>query len=277
MAPYTRPRIGGVVEFFAEPTSADELIGLIKRFVEDGRPIRLLGGGSNILVRDEGVAGLVIALTAPVFCTIEPLGEGRVQVGSGTRLSHLISTAAREGWSGPEALVGIPGSVGGALHENSGQQGSDIGTWVRAADVITRKGDVIQRSENDLQFAYRASSLNELVILKATFQFEQDDPNLLTKKMQKNWIVTKSRQPGIDENTAYVFRDHGGESASTLIERAGLKGTRIGGVEVANRDPNFFITQAGASSDDFLRLIDLVKDQVRERLDVELQTGLNIW
>ena len=276
LAPYTRLRIGGVAEFIAEPTTVEELQSLVQRFVDEDQPVRVLGGGSNLLVRDEGVAGLVILLSAPVFCNIDVVDD-RIKCGGGTKLSHFVSTAVGNGLVGPEKLVGIPGTVGGALHGNADSHGAAIGTWAKAAEVLTLKGEIKQRSENDLNFAYRQSSLNELAILNAEFQFERDAPEALTRQMQKLWIVKKAGQPGIDQNAAYVFKDQGGETACALIERAGLRGTRIGNVEISPRDANFFVAEPGATSDEVLRLIDLVKNQVSDRLDVELEIGLDIW
>ncbi|HMO15409.1 MAG TPA: UDP-N-acetylmuramate dehydrogenase [Pirellulaceae bacterium] len=276
LAPYTSLRIGGVAEFLAEPNDLDQLQALVQRFASAGKSIRLLGGGSNVLVRDEGVAGLVILLSAPAFCQMKCDGE-QVLVGGGVKLSHFVSLAVGNGFVGPENLVGIPGTVGGALHENTGVQGSDIGTWLRSADVMTLQGEIKTRKLEDLQFAYRESSLNELAILNARFEFDRSDAGELTRRMQKNWIVTKSNQPGIDQCSAYVFKDHGGESAKQLIERAGLKGARIGGVQVSNQHANFFIADPATSSDDVLRLIDLVRNQVSDRLDIDLTLGLQVW
>ncbi len=276
LAPYTRFRIGGVAEYFAEPTSLDQLFQLIKRFNEAGRPVRLLGGGSNLLVRDEGAEGLVIALAAPVFCRLDVDGC-RILAGGGTKLSHFVSVAVGNGLAGPENLVGIPGTVGGALHGNASNHQADIGSWVRSATVVTRKGDVASRDQSEMTFAYRKSSLNELVIVDATFEFEKDEPNQLTRRMQKLWIIKRAQQPGIDENAAYIFKDQGGEPAGRLIESAGLRGTRIGSVEISSRDANCFVAGAGATSDDVLRLIDLVKTQVADRLGVNLESSLVVW
>ncbi len=276
LAPYTGLRMGGVAEFIAEPTSVEELQTLVQRFVEAERPIRLLGGGSNILVRDEGVSGLVVLLSSPAFCGLTIDGDS-VNVGGGTKLSHFISTAIGQGFTGPENLVGVPGTVGGALHGNSGTLHGDIGSLVESAVVLTLKGELKQREKADMNFAYRQSSLNELAIVSAKFAFDRVDSPELTQRMQKLWIVKKAAQPGIDENSAYIFKDVGGETAQSLIERAGLKGTRIGGVEVAARHSNFFVAEESATSDDVLRLIELVKNQVADRLNVELELGLEIW
>jgi UDP-N-acetylmuramate dehydrogenase len=276
LAPYTSLGIGGVAEFFAEPTTVEELTELVRRFGAANQPMRLLGGGSNVLVRDEGVPGLVVHLGAPEFCQLEADGN-QLHAGGGARLSHFISTAVREGMAGPEQLVGIPGTIGGALHANTGAGGFDIGSWLVRAEVLTRTGERLIRERNELVFSYRASSLNELVILRATFGFERESPSELTRRMQKNWIVRRASQPSLGEPAAYVFKDHGGESAASLIERAGLKGTQVGEVEVLDRNCNYFVAKAGASSADFLRLVDLVRRQVEDRLDIKLALALQVW
>jgi len=275
LAPYTRLGLGGVAEYFAEPTSEAELIELVVRFSKEHLPIRLIGGGSNIVVRNEGISGLVVRLSAPEFCNLS-VDDNRIRSGGGVRLSHFVATAVREGFSGPEHLVGIPGTVGGALHCNIGSQGVDIGSWVQNARVLTRSGEIISRSRDSLAFAYRQSGLNELVILEATFAFEREATELLAKQMQKIWIVRRAAQP-LSENAIYAFKNEGPESAADLIERSGLKGTSVGQVVVSDRNANLFVTHPGATSQDVLRLLELVKNQVADRSGVELQPAVEIW
>lgn len=275
LAPYTRLNLGGVAEYFAEPTNEAELLELVKLFSEKELPIRIIGGGSNVLVRDEGVSGLVISLSAPEFCKIN-VENDLLKSSGGTKLSHFVSTAIREGFSGPENLVGIPGTVGGALHGNTGVNGYDIGSGLMEARVMTRSGEILNRDRDSLSFSYRQSSLDELVILDATFKYDREDPTDLTKRMQKLWIVRRSAQP-VSEASVYVFKDSGVESASDLIDQCGLKGTRVGGVEVSDRDPNTFVAHNDATCSDVMRLIDLVKDQVAEKIGVQLETSLEIW
>ena len=276
LAPYTRLRIGGVAEYFAEPNTIDELAALIKRFMEAELPIRMLGGGSNLLVRDEGTPGLVVHLGAPAFCKLET-NQDQIFSGGGTRLSHFVSVAISQGFVGSENLVGLPGTVGGALHGNSGNQHAGIGDWIQKATVLTRKGEIITRERSEMNFGYRESSLTELVIVDATFQFEKEDPEKLTRRMQTLWIVKRSNEPAINENAVYVFKDQGGEPAARLIELAGMRGTRIGDVEISAKDANFFVAGPNASSDDVLRLVDLVQTRVSDRLGVELERSLVVW
>jgi len=269
-------QLGGVASFYAEPKSVDELAALVRRCCDEEVPIRVLGSGSNVLVRDDGVSGMVVSLGGPAFTDIR-VTDGRLMVGGGAKLAHAISETVRAGLAGLEPLVGIPGTVGGALHGNSGSRGGDIGQWACRATVMTRTGEILQRNREDLVFAYRQSSLDELVILSAEFQLEEDDPERLTKRMQKQWIIKKAGHPLSHQNVASVFKNPRGMSAGMLIDQAGLKGTRVGAVEVSQRHANFIVADEGATSQDVLRLMDIVRSRVAERLGVELETELEIW
>lgn len=276
LAPYTWLRVGGPAEYFAEPTTVDELAQLVRRCRENDLPVRLLGGGSNLLVRDAGVPGMVIHLSAATFAEISVRGRMLV-AGGGAKLAHVVSTAVREGLAGLEPLVGIPGTLGGALHGNASSSGGDTGQWARSATVMTRTGEILTRQREDLRFGYRESSLDELVILSAQFELEQEDPAELTKRMQKQWIIKKAAQPLSNQNAAHVFKDPVGTSAASLIEEANLKGTRIGDAEISDRYANFIIAGPKASSDDILRLVDLIRSQVADRLGMELEPSLEVW
>ena len=276
LAPFTWLRVGGVAEFFAEPTSVDELAELVRRCRKNYIPARLLGGGSNLIVRDEGVPGLVISLAAPAFCSINHEGN-RITAGGGAKLGHVVSVAVREGFAGLEQLVGVPGTLGGALHGNAGANHVDIGQWVQAATVMNRSGEIVTYLRDEIQFAYRQSSLDELVILEATLEFEAADPNELTKRMQKLWIIRKGHQPESGLCTVAVFKDPSGATASSLLAGSGIEGAKMGDVEISPRDPNFIVAHPGATAADAIRLIELMHDQVHERSGVELERQVEIW
>ncbi|HEV3004635.1 MAG TPA: UDP-N-acetylmuramate dehydrogenase [Pirellulales bacterium] len=276
LAPHTWFHLGGPAEFFAEPRSADELAGLLRRCRDEEVPVRLLGGGSNVLVRDEGVPGVVVHLSVPEFARIDVQGR-RVTAGGGAKLGHVISSSVREGLAGLEALVGIPGTIGGALHGNAGGRGGDVGQWTSRATVMTSTGEMVERTRDELVFAYRRSSLDELVILSAEFQLDQEHPDELTKRMQQQWIVKKASQPLAHQSAGCIFKNPRGLSASMLIDQAGLKGTRVGGAEVSDRHANFIVAEPNASSQDVLRLIELVRSRVADRLGVELELEIEIW
>jgi UDP-N-acetylmuramate dehydrogenase len=227
-------------------------------------------------VRDEGVQGMVVSLSAPAFQNIAIDGT-RLSVGSGASLANVITATVGAGLAGLETLVGIPGTIGGALHGNSGTQAGDIGQWTSRATVMTRAGEIIARERNDLVFAYRQSSLDELVIIDAQFDLEQEDPDEITKRMQKQWIFKKANLPMAHENTGCIFRNPRGMSAGMLIDQAGLKGEKVGGAEVSQRHANFIVTQPKATTRDVLKLIDVVRSRVAEKMGVELETEIQIW
>ncbi len=276
LAPYTWLQLGGPARYFAEPTNRDELCLLVRRCREEDLPVGLLGGGSNLLVPDQGVPGMVIYLSSAEFARVRVDGP-TVVAGGGAKLAHLIATAVREGLGGLEQLVGIPGTVGGALRGNASCHGTDIGQWTQSAAVLTHAGEVADRDGEHLVFGYRESSLDELVILEARFQLEPGDSVELTKRMQKQWIVNKAAQPLQDQRKVMVFRDPGGVGAASLIEQAGLKSARVGGAEVSDRNANYIVAQNEATSQDVLKLIDYLRERVDERLGVELQPSVDMW
>jgi UDP-N-acetylmuramate dehydrogenase len=142
---------------------------------------------------------------------------------------------------------------------------------------MVRDGEIVERSRQELVFAYRESSLDELVILSAQFQLEKDDPAELTKRMQKQWIVKKAAQPLGHQSAGCIFKNPRGMSAGMLIEQAGLKSARVGGAEVSERHANFIVADPGATSNDVLELIEQVRERVQERLGIELETEVEIW
>jgi len=276
LAMHTWFQLGGPAEYFAEPTNPEELIALVERCREEEVPVRVLGRGSNILVRDEGVPGMVIRLSAAAFCEIA-IQKDTIIAGGGAKLGRIVTTAVHQGLAGLEALVAIPGTLGGALHGNAGTHGGDIGQWTTRVTVVTPAGEILQKPREDLEFAYRESSLDEPVILSAQLDLERDDPRELARRLQKQWIVRKASQPMGHQCAGCVFKNPRGASAGDLIERAGLKGTRIGGAVVSDRHANFIVAEPEVSSQDVLRLIDLVRSQVHERLGIELELELEIW
>lgn len=276
LAMYTWFQLGGPAQYFAEPEDLDELIALLRRCRDAAIPSRILGRGSNLLIRDEGVAGLVIRLSADAFRGIEIDGN-QVTAGGGSRLGRVVTASVHAGLAGLEELVGIPGTLGGAIHGNAGTQGSTIGQWITTLVTLSDSGEVAERGADELIFDYRQSGLDDLIITQAVLELEEDDPKLLSKRMQTHWIVRKSRQPLGAPSAGCVFRNPRGFSAGELIEQSGLKNARIGGACVNERHANFIIAEPEATSQDVIRLIDFVRDQVVKRTGVELELEIEIW
>ena len=269
-------KLGGSAEYLARPENPEMLIALVKRCREEELPIRLIGGGSNILIPDDGVPGVVVSLEDEAFSQIEIKGTC-IRAAGGAPLAHVISAAVGAGLSGLESLVGIPGTIGGALHTNAAGHAGDIGQWTSRAVVMTRSGEVIERDRSALDFSYRESSLDELVILEADFQLEETDAETLTKKMQQQWIVKQGSQPPAHQATGCVFKNVQGTSASLLIEQAGMKSVTVGSAATSERDPNFIVVREEGATKDVLELIKKIRSGVRDRLGVELELQIEIW
>lgn len=276
LAQYTWLKTGGAAQFFIRPRNADELIEVVRFCHQSHTPMHVLGGGSNLLVRDEGVPGVVVQLSDLEFSKISVDGTS-VTAGAGAALSHLVAQSVKAALAGLDALVGIPGTVGGALHGNAGGRSGDIGQHVRSVRVVTVAGDSFVRQEDELAFAYRTSSLNELFILEARFELHHEDPEEITRRMRKLWIMKKATQPLTFQSAGCIFKNPRGMSAGWLIEQAGLKTTRIGNAEFSDRHANFIVTHPGATSKDVLKLIDLARSKVSEQFGVDLELEVEIW
>jgi UDP-N-acetylmuramate dehydrogenase len=276
LAPLTWMKVGGVAQYVVQPRSFDELQEVVSFCCENEVSVRVLGGGSNILVRDEGVSGVVLRLTEPAFSAVSVEGT-TVTAGSAALLSHAISESVKAGLAGLETLVGIPGTVGGALRGNAGGRSGDIGQFVSSVTVLTVTGQKFVRAEDELSFEYRKSSINELVILEGSFHLHEDSEDEITRRMRKLWITKKATQPLASQSAGCIFRNPRGLSAGALIEQSGLKGTRVGGAEISDRHANFIITHPEASSGDVLRLIDLTRSKVAEQFGVELELEIQVW
>lgn len=277
LAQYCWLRLGGHAEFFAEPTNDEDLQLIVNRCQENDLPIRLLGGGSNLLISDRGVRGVVLSLAAPAFGGVS-VEENLLTAGAGAALSHAIVSAAREGLAGLESLVSVPGTIGGALHGNAGDKITSVGSCFHEATVMAHDGELLTRSKDDVAFAYRQSGLDELAIVRATFQLEPDNKDELVRRMQKQWIVTRSEQPTREKRTACLFEDPMGQSAGDVIENAGLKSHTVGSAGLFERDPNYVVISAeDGSSEDVRRLVDSIREEVSLKMGVELEPSLQMW
>ncbi|MCH7987564.1 MAG: UDP-N-acetylmuramate dehydrogenase [Planctomycetes bacterium] len=276
LAPYTWMKIGGPAQYFIEPRTVEELTAVVCVCHAEQIPVRLFGSGSNLLIRDEGVSGVVIRLTGDEFSFIEVEGT-TVRSGAAALLSQLIASSVREGLSGLETLAGIPGTVGGALHGNAGGSSGDISQFVHSVTVLTAKGEQFTRTDDELTFGYRLSSINELAVLSAVFHLQHDDTDEIVRRMRKQWIMKKATQPLTFQSAGCIFKNPRGLSAGALIEQSGLKGTRIGSAEISDRHANFIVTHEKAGFEDVFSLIDLARTKVAEQFGADLELEIEIW
>jgi UDP-N-acetylmuramate dehydrogenase len=278
LAPHVWFRLGGPAAFLARPRTLDEVLALIRRCRESGLPYKVLGGGSNVLVRDEGVDALVIHLESPAFSDVS-VTDRVVTVGAAVPLTALISQSARSGLAGLESFTGIPGTVGGALRGNAGGRQGAIGQYVRRATVIDAADEVQVHERDELTISGRGGhSLDEPLVLSAEFELHPEDPEAVVKRMRRIWIVKKENQPYGHQSSGCIFKDVGPDlPAGALIEQAGLKGTRHGGAEVSDRHANFILAHPGATAADVLQLIDQIRQRVWQQFGYELELQIQVW
>ncbi len=276
LAMHTWFQVGGLAEFYAQPESGLQLRQLVTAAWQAQVPIRILGEGSNVLIRDEGVNGLVINLDNPAFAGIS-IEKNILRAASAAKLGKVITSAVYAGLGGLEDLIGIPGTLGGALHLHATANMVKISRYLKSTVEMDFQGNIITRTAEELAPAYQDRSLNSLIILEASFELEPENPRELGKQLQKRWILKKSMQPMSFQCCGRVFKNPAGTSAGDLIDQAGLKGARIGGAVISERHANYIIAEPECTSEDVLRLIDLVRDQVHKRMDVQLELELEIW
>ena len=276
LAPFTWLQIGGPTRYLVEPNDSTQLIEIVRQCDKSAIPMRVLGGGSNLLIRESGFDGATFCLTAPGFSQMKQVGD-TIVCGAGAKLSHLIAFSVGAGLGGLEHLVGIPGTVGGALRGNSATDDGDIGHLVESARLMTKDGKAIEVKEKQLAFSHRVSSLDEMVILEATFRLEAGDIRSLTKREQTFWIVKRSKQPSFPERAAIAFVDPDGYKASELLHQSGFSGAIEGAVRLSSSYPNYLIASSGATSSQVLTLVDRVIEGVKDRTGVQLQLHLQIW
>ncbi len=268
--------IGGPATYFITPSDVVQLAEVVRRCRDNEIPIYVLGSGANLLIDDSGVKGAVIHLGQGKF-TEATLDKGTLKAGAGADMSKLVLRMVREGLAGLECLAGIPGSVGGCVKMNAGGAFGDIGNCVRSVEVMTTDGQVLTREHDELAFAYRSTNITSKLILGAEFTLTEDDPHRVLKLIKQIWIYKKNSQPLSNRNAGCVFKNPRGLSAGALIDQAGLKRRRVGGVEVSEKHANFIIADEGARASDILKLINIIREAVYKKFEVYLEMELEVW
>jgi len=276
LAAHTWLRLGGPAEYLLTPDSEQQLLEVLKFCMAEDLPVKILGGGTNLLVDDAGVRGAVVRVMEPLLSEITVDGT-TVKAGGGALLSHAVSESVRAQLAGLETLVGIPGTVGGAVLGNAGGRHGEIGELVESVTVLDREGNVQERSGDELSFSYRQSSLHDVLVLNATFELTEDPSDELTRRMRQNWIMKRATQPLADQSAGCIFRNPRGLSAGALIEQCGLKGMAIGKARISDRHANFVVTESGATCDEVDQLITRVQAAVAEKFGVELELEICRW
>ncbi|MBA7702072.1 UDP-N-acetylenolpyruvoylglucosamine reductase [subsurface metagenome] len=268
--------LGGPADFFIRPKTVEQLKEVVRRCNENNIRIYVMGFGSNLLISDQGLRAAVIKLEAEQFAQIEFEGE-EVTAWAGAELSKLVLTCVEKGLSGIEALTGIPGSVGGAVKMNAGGNFGDFGAAVESVTLMDGQGNVFEKSKPELVFDYRRTNIIAKFILNARLKLNAADSEQIMRTVKEIWIYKKNNQPLNTRNSGCIFKNPRGVSAGALIDRAGLKGLQIGGAVVSEKHANFIIAEKGCTSRDVKRLIEAIKQRVKEQFDTELELEIEVW
>ncbi len=279
LAPLTTLRVGGLAEWFSAPASLEQLQADWAWARDQGLPVTFLGAGSNLLVSDRGLPGLVISSRNLHQTSFDP-ATGQVRALAGQSLVHLARQAAKRGWQGIEWAVGIPGTVGGSVVMNAGAHQGCTADVLVSADVLTNTGEHQVWGARELGYSYRTSSLQAggYLVTQATFQLVPGaDPQRVIATTQELLHQRHSTQPYDWPSCGSVFRNPAPHSAGWLIEQTGLKGYRLGGAQVAHRHANFILNVDQATATDVFKLIRHVQARVLERWAIHLQPEVRLW
>lgn len=287
LAPYTTFRIGGPADLFVVAKTIPELIQFVTLARQHDVPVFILGNGSNILVLDGGIRGLVIKNHCDrTSLNVTNAERAILHAESGASLPGVANRMARQGWSGLEWAIGVPGTIGGAIVGNAGAHGSCIADNLLSVTILDAGGATRELPKTELAFDYRQSRFKPSrgeIILSAKFEMQRDDPQACIARMNAYTEQRRRTQP-TEPSVGSMFKNPPGDPsaplrtglAGRLIEQAGLKGMRVGNVEVSRVHANFFVNHGGAMAADVLRLIEIVRERVHERFGVELELEIEI-
>ena len=273
---HTSWRIGGPAEFFIEPRDIEETKKCILLANSLNLPLTVIGNGTNLLVRDSGLPGLTMKIGRGLK-EIRVSGD-IITAEAGAALPAVAKTAMECGLGGFAWSAGIPGTIGGAVIMNAGANGGEISELIKSVKVINPKGQIVELDKEQLGFAYRTSALqgSDLVVVEAAFQCRHADREAIKKQMQAFLEKRIAAQPQGYPNAGSVFKNPPGDSAGRLIEMAGLKGMRVGNAEVSAKHANWIVNLGGATADDVLSLIEIIRERVKEKFNVALQLEVRV-
>lgn len=278
LAPFTTFKVGGPAEWFLETKMSDEIVDALRIAHANGERVTLLGGGSNVLIGDAGVRGLVIRTRGGL---IEQIDDRRVRADAATTINGLVRWTVQRGIAGLEAWAGTPGTVGGAIFGNAHFGGRLIGDLVESVRLSAADGETRDLSRDEMEFGYDRSRLQKTgeVLLSAVFHVSTGDPSALRAVARESLAYRKHTQPLDTPSAGCIFQNPSRSevpadipaSAGALVDRAGLKGTARGDARVSTTHGNFIVNEGRASAAEIRALIDLCRIRVNERFGVALQ------
>jgi len=278
----TTYKVGGPVEALWEARDLETLKKVIRYLSLEGIPYSVLGKGSNLLVKDDGIDGVMILLKGSLAAIKEGVEKSLVWAGGGVHLTDLMSWCRQRGMSGLEFLTGIPGTVGGAVAMNAGAFGQEINERIKTLQFVLPGGSQVEMNRPELKFSYRRLHMEEgRLVTNTCFRLDRDTPEAVFEKMGGFLKTRKQTQPLEYPSAGSVFKNPPGAPFSTpgagrLIEKAGLKGKRIGGAMVSEKHANFIVNDGGATAGDILMLMDLVRHKVKRMSGIDLEPEIRV-
>jgi UDP-N-acetylmuramate dehydrogenase len=278
MARYTSFRAGGKAAALCFAKTLPQLQDLMSCLKDGGIPYRIIGKGSNLLVKDTGFEGVMIGLKGD-FARVEKNAHEKnlLLAGGGVTVHVLLQYCTEEGLSGLEFLAGVPGTVGGSVAMNAGAWGMDVGSVIREIRLLTVEGDVMRKDRVELNFSYRRLAIpSGSVVLTAGFNLKEEAPKTIASRMAGYLKQRKEKQPLEFPNAGSVFKNPLNDYAGRLIEAAGLKGVRIGGAMISEKHANFIVNLGKAKARDILTLAEWVRDKVYQEKGVKLEMEIQV-
>ena len=290
LARHTSFRIGGPADVFVEPDTIDELQAVVRVVRAEQLPLFMLGGGTNLLISDHGVRGVVVKLGGGFNYTVwqtqneqneqaeqQALAQRRVRVGAGHSLGRFVREAVRKGYAGVEFAEGIPGSIGGGLLMNAGAFGGELSQVVESIQGIDHTAQVVSLAGDSLEFAYRRTGLPAgFIVTEIVLQLHRQQADHLTQAMQQAQAKRHKGQPHGYPNAGSIFKNPSGTYAGRLIEAAGLKGTICGRAQVSPQHANFIVNTGGAQAADVKQLMEQVQRTVWATHQVWLEPEIRL-
>lgn len=268
--------VGGRADLLVYPENIEDIKETVLYAKKERLDLFILGLGSNLLVGDKGIRGIVINL-ARGFKGIRLLNDNMLDCSAGASLGLVVSQSSKFGLKGAEFLSGIPGTLGGAVRMNAGAFGSEMKDIIETVTFMNKEGEIIKRDKESLNFEYRNLNIDDgTIILSATLALESDNEEAIRKRIKDYAKERAIKQPLGSATAGSVFKNPPGDFAGRLIDEAELKGMVIGGAKLSEKHANFIENIGGASAADILALIKIIKDRVFEKSGITLETEVKI-
>ena len=272
---HTYIKLGGKADILIQPTTKEEIINVVNIAKTHQIPLTVIGKGSNVIIKDQGVRGITLSLSQ--FDQIKVYGN-KIVAQSGSNIMDVSRTALHNSLTGLEFACGIPGSTGGALYMNAGAYGGQMDEVVERALVVTKNGELLNMVRDDMQLGYRNSIFrtDQYIILEVEFKLKPGNKDVISSTMQDLTFKRESKQPLEFPSCGSVFKRPEGHYVGKLIQECNLQGTRIGGAEISKKHAGFIINADDATAEDYLELIKLIKKTVHDQFNIELETEVII-